>query len=117
MISVLKNKNGFLLGYIEWQILDEHGQFKNNGDYIYIQNKWIHEDFRNTDAFKKLVHLIYIHPYSQESKYVYWLIVRDSECKKILESEERPYISKRKSRTFEKEYIYNKIMGDNHAQM
>ena len=46
MISVVKNKEGYVSAYIEWEVLDENGQFKDGGDCIYIQDLWIHEELR-----------------------------------------------------------------------
>lgn len=72
MISSLKNGNGFIYAYIEWEILDAFGQFKDFGEYIYIQNLWVHENFQNSRAIKELIGLIDSHPFAKNSDYVYW---------------------------------------------
>ena len=113
MIETLKNKDGLIYCYIEWQILDAAGYQQTNGDYIYIKNMWIHEDWRETRAFNQVIKKINDHPYSQKAGFVYWEIVRDSDGVKIIEEEEREHKTKRLSKIFNKKYIVNKILkGD-----
>ena len=72
MISVLKNEHGLIYAYIEWYVLDEKAQFKDYGDYIYIQDSWIHPEHRGNGCLRNLIHLIDIHEYTKNAKYVYW---------------------------------------------
>jgi len=108
MISVLKNDDGYVTGYIEWEIVNKDGQFENNGKYIYIQNVWIHPQERKTEALRDLAVLINKHPYSQKATHVYWELYKDKDNKKILENEEREWIYENK-RIYQKDYILNKF--------
>ena len=108
MITVLKNDNGYVYAYCEWEILNKEGQFENDGDIVYVQNIWVQKKERYKDAVKELIELMYKHPYTQNSNYVYFVITRDKDNKKILESEERPYIKKTIKR-YKKNEIYQKI--------
>ena len=74
MISCLKNSDGFVLAFIEWQIVNEKGQFKDLGEYCYIQDFWIHETWRRDRlVLDELVQLIASHRFSRNMKTVYWL--------------------------------------------
>ena len=72
MVSVLDNQEGFLTGYIEWYVLNEHGQFQENGDYIYIHEIWIHPLQRKKKALKHLIQKIDKDPLGYTAKWVYW---------------------------------------------
>ena len=109
MIDTIKNSDGYIVSYIEWEIVDSNGKFKTGGEYVYIQNIWIHENFKNVGLIGKMSEKIYEHPYSHKAKWVYWQIVRDIEGNKIIDEEERSYKSKRMSKIFEKEYIFKKV--------
>lgn len=73
MVSYTKDLNGRIVSYIEWQILDAFGQFKDMGEYIYIQEIWCHEDRNLVDELPKLISLICVNKFSQNAIYVYWL--------------------------------------------
>ena len=109
MISVLKTGDGLVKAYIEWEVVNENGQFDNAGAYIYIQNCWIHPFGRWNGALQKLAKLIDEHPYAHATRFVYWGIARDDRGLKILENEERPYTTKRRSRIFPRQYILQKL--------
>lgn len=108
MVSVEKNENGYVIGYIEFEVVDSDGQFENNGKYIYVQNIWIHPKQRKGKILRELSRMIYEHPYTRNSTHVYWEIYRDKERKKILESEEREWIHENK-RIYQKEFLYEKL--------
>ncbi len=72
MVSVLDNQEGYLTAYIEWYVLNEHGQFQENGEFIYIHDTWIHPNKRRGKALKHLIQKINTHPLSYTGKYVYW---------------------------------------------
>ena len=111
MISTIKNINDYIIAYVEWEILDKDGQFQNNGDYIYIQNLWVHGGKRYGGLNAELAKKIYEHPFSQKATKVYWQVTRDDNGDKIIDDEDRSYKSKRMSRLLDKEYIYKKLKG------
>jgi hypothetical protein len=113
MASTIKNTEGCVVAYIEWQILDAAGFQVNNSDYIYIKNMWIHPDWRDSRAFRNVIDKIYKHPYSQNAGFVYWEIFRDSDGVKMTEENDREFSTRRMSKIFNKKYIVNKILqGD-----
>jgi len=75
MISVLKNKDGYVRSYIEWTIVDEQGKTKNKGNFIYINNVWVHKQHRKKWSWgdiRELIPKIKNHPYAKYALYVYW---------------------------------------------
>ena len=79
MVVVVKNKEGYIEAYAEWQILDKNGQFKNNGEYIYVQDLWIHERHRGRKMLNILIKLIDAHKFAEGAKYVYWKNLKHNE--------------------------------------
>jgi hypothetical protein len=83
MISVLKRRDGMVFGYIEWYVLDEYGQFKENGEYLWIHECWIHKDFRHParHELQNLIKKIDDHVLARNAKWVYWRNRKHSERK------------------------------------
>ena len=72
MISVLKNSDGFIYAYIEYQVVNKSGIPTDDGDFIYIQDAWIHGDFRGNGAIKRLKVEILADNRTNKAKFVYW---------------------------------------------
>ena len=73
MITHLTNDSGLVYAYCEWEVLDEQGQFKNNGEHLYIQTFWISDMFRLGFSemnwiFKMLICLILENKFSYSCK-------------------------------------------------
>ena len=101
MISTLKNIHGYVQGYIEWEIVDRNGQFDSNGDYIYVQNCWLHEHYRFTSFLAQLADKIYEHPYSQKATRVYWDVSKNKDGKMLEENDDGV-------KRLSKQHIYHK---------
>ena len=71
MIQVLSNRDELIYGYIEYQIVDNEGQFKEGGEYIYVQDLWIHPKARGK-ALKMLIRKVNKDPFTQNCTKVYW---------------------------------------------
>ena len=74
MISCLKDNNGFIFAYLEWQIVNVMGQFEDNGEYCYIQDYWIHPAWREEHKYilAELSQQINDHKFSKNLKWIYW---------------------------------------------
>jgi len=72
MVTCLKNDEDFIYAYIEWQILDEDAQFKNGGEYCFIQDLWVHPAWRKGQCIPALIPLINEHKFMVNVKYIYW---------------------------------------------
>lgn len=55
MISISKDENGKIIGYIEWWQVGRSGFHKPYGEYVWIKDMWIHEEYRHTYVFAELV--------------------------------------------------------------
>lgn len=72
MISKVLNRETYVVGYIEWEIVDERGQWTDTGSYIYIQDIWIHYKYRHSKTMKVLIELVKTHKLTQHTTHVYW---------------------------------------------
>ena len=81
MVCTLKDRFDYIYGFIEFQIVDYQGQFKDNGAYIYIQDLWIHPTAQGGSALKKLIKLVNDHPFSKDALFVYWDNLKNNERK------------------------------------
>lgn len=55
MISKSLDSYERIIGYIEWREVGQSGFDKYQGEYIWVNDMWIHEEFRNGETFKELV--------------------------------------------------------------
>lgn len=58
MVSVSKDDNGRIIGFIEWRQVGQSGFDKFQGEYIWINDFWIHEDYRRGHIFRDLVNQV-----------------------------------------------------------
>jgi len=72
MLNVLRNKEGFVVSYIEWNRVNEYGQIVKDGLWIHIRHVWIHEDYRKKKAMNKLIYLLDNELSSYGADLVYW---------------------------------------------
>ena len=72
MICTLKNCVGCIYGYITWLLVNDKGIRDKFGEYIYIDELWIHENYRGTQAINELIQLIHEQPDAIPGIWVYW---------------------------------------------
>ena len=106
MVETVKNGDGFILGYIEWNLLDKFGQFGN--EYIYIADIWIHDTWKSNMVFKELIRMVDDHPFSKDAKFVYWDFMRDR-GKRIFDNTREDFQAKQ-GRIYKRRYIADKIL-------
>ena len=70
MISVSKDDEGRVIGYIEWRQVGQSGFDKFRGEYVWVNDFWIHEDYRNGYVFIQLVNSILFK--AQDAKWCYF---------------------------------------------
>jgi len=108
MVSYKKDESGYIVGFVEWAIVNSDGQFEENGKYIYIQDIWIKPSHRKTIVLKELATQIYRHQFSQKSSHVYWEIYRNSKAKKIIDFNKEEWIHENK-RVYQKDFVYKRL--------
>jgi len=109
MISTLKDRQGLIHSYIEWQVLDPTGYPSDGGEYIFIRSIWIHKRFRGMRAYRSLIDKIDRHEYTKGCHFVYWEIVRDKQGRKIIDEENREVGSRKMSKLHKRQDILDKI--------
>jgi len=55
LISISKDNDGRVIGYIEWRQVGQSGFDKVCGEYVWLQNLWIHEQFRGKGILQELI--------------------------------------------------------------
>ena len=71
MIATLKDEQGKVIAYAEYNIVDIKGNYTLHGDYCFIFDVWIHDNYRKqTGLFKNWLRKERNkHPYVT---YIYW---------------------------------------------
>jgi len=96
MIYTLHTKDDLIYAYASFITVDIDGKPKNEGLYIYVENVWVHNSYRDGKTLMKLVKGIDKHPECKNAKFVYW---RRDKYDRI----SRPYLRER----FNKELIHH----------
>ena len=71
MIVSIRNSEGFVVAYSEFEVVDNSGKRVENSDYLFIRKLWIHSQFRDFllgSVIKKIWRIIK----HKGCKYVYW---------------------------------------------
>ena len=55
MITTLKNEQGYVIGYCEWRLVGKSGLEVPNGEYVWINDAWIHQEFRMTHKINRII--------------------------------------------------------------
>jgi len=111
MISTLKNKEGLVSGFIEWQILDASGYQVKDGEYIFVRTIWVQPKYTGRRAYQLLIDKIDTHAYSKNSHFVYWQRLWDKDGNKIIDEENREVETRKLSKIFKRDEILNKIFN------
>ena len=70
MVSVAKDDDGRVIGYLEWRQVGQSGFDKLRGEYVWINDFWIHEEYRRGYVFRELVNNILFK--AQDAKWCYF---------------------------------------------
>lgn len=66
----LKNKDGFTSAYIVFTPRDEKGKEDYNGDYVYVEELFIHDSIKGIKTLRNLIRMV-IDAFPN-AKYGYW---------------------------------------------
>jgi hypothetical protein len=72
MIKTLKTKIDYIYAYVEWEILDRDMKLNDDGETVYVQNVWIHRDYRSLGILDYFICQMFNDKKSKNIKYVYW---------------------------------------------
>lgn len=55
MITSLKDDDGKIIAYCEWRLVGPSGYEAENGTYVWVNDMWVHEAFRDTDKVRRII--------------------------------------------------------------
>ncbi len=55
MIVTLKNSEGYIKAFMNWNIVDQDGKVDDKGNYLFVYEAWVHPDHRNTLCLKEMI--------------------------------------------------------------
>lgn len=55
MITKLMDTDGKIVAYCEWRIVGPSGYETPNAEYIWINDIWVHKEFRNTHRVNRMI--------------------------------------------------------------
>ena len=58
MIEVIKDEQGKIVSYIVWQLVDKQGHFNKDGKYVWVDDLWIHPDYRRNGNLRGFINKI-----------------------------------------------------------
>lgn len=70
MVTTLKNEDGYVIALCEWRLVGASGYEVPNGEYIWINDMWVHEDYRHIHKVNRIIdEIMCLVP---EAKYAYF---------------------------------------------
>lgn len=55
MITIVPDIDGKVVAYIEWRQVAKSGFDKLGGEYIWVNDLWVHEDYRNQGLIQQMI--------------------------------------------------------------
>lgn len=55
MITSLKDTDGRIVAYCEWRLVGPSGYECENGEYIFVNDCWVHEGFRMKNRINRII--------------------------------------------------------------
>lgn len=111
MVLTIKNKDGYVVAYSESNKVNSDGKKDKSGDFIRVENFWIHEKLSRLGILKQLVQKMNNHPFYKKCTYIYWLELRTKNGDKIID-ENYSAPDFKVQRIYNKNVLANKIIGD-----
>lgn len=72
MLYTLHDKNDLIYAYVEFTTVDQYANYQDKGNYIYVQDIWVHKNYRNTDVRLQLYKHVAYHEQCENTFLVYW---------------------------------------------
>ena len=55
MITSLKDAEGRIIAYCEWRLVGQSGYETPNGEFIWVNDMWVHEDYRFKNRVNRII--------------------------------------------------------------
>ena len=74
MVITKKDEDGRIIAYAEYRMVDAQGKDDTRGEYIWINDVWVHKDYRRRNVFNEILQGFIAkqaisYPWA---KYIYW---------------------------------------------
>ena len=70
MVTTTKDTEGRITAYIEWSLRDKLGLEDKEGKYVWVNDMWVHPNYRFKGMFRKFQRLI--EPLVPTARFIYW---------------------------------------------
>ena len=54
MITSIKDDQNRIIAYVEWRLVGQSGFDKQDGEYVWINDCWVHQDYRMRDLLNRM---------------------------------------------------------------
>ena len=71
MMTTLKNDEGYIISYIEWRQVGQSGFDKLYGEYIFVNDLWVHPEYRHHHMIEEMISRILMN--APEAQYCYFI--------------------------------------------
>ena len=75
MITCLKNQGGYILAYLEWDMIDDDGQMHPgaiNRWNLFVKHIWVHEDYNFMECLRLIVHKMSLDKNTNGVRFIEW---------------------------------------------
>lgn len=55
MLTNLKDEKGKIICYVEWRLVGPSGLEVPSGDYVWVNDIWVHEDYRFKNKINRII--------------------------------------------------------------
>lgn len=55
MVTVLKDNEGKVISYCEWRLVGQSGHETPSGEYVWVNDFWVHEDYRLKHKVERII--------------------------------------------------------------
>ncbi len=55
MITSLKDEQGRVIAYAEWRLVGPSGYEVEDGEYVWLSDLWVHQDFERTKRINRII--------------------------------------------------------------
>src|SRR3990167_4911615 len=55
MVTSLKDIESKIIAYVEWRLVGQSGFDKQNGEYVWINDIWVHNNHRNNNLINRII--------------------------------------------------------------
>jgi hypothetical protein len=55
LLTSLKDNDGRIIAYCEWRLVGPSGQEVPSGEYVWVNDCWVHKEFRMTGRIERII--------------------------------------------------------------